>query len=353
MKAIRLRRFKLGNPFRYVRDCINRFSAWLQVRIDETLEDLPDMLRAFSSSYGNLREETHKERLERLNRWFVKRDQMYFGRWDPYCVRNLVGLADFYRAEHRFWEAEKYYQRAVAILERHSLQPGDLRLGDTYTKIAHFYRQYAKNDLAIAFYHKSIAGNAQQFGEDAIELTADLRCLAEVCLGSGDGEQALQAYMRELAIKEKVLGPSHMDLTGLLTEIIRAAHATGNHTLAARCEEQWRLVNSVGMVEDALGKDHHAVARDLEPLAAFYHKCGKYEIASRLEKQARLVRLAYKVQGADYPGLIRDLRELADLYEKRDEPGDATVAFRARARADHGARIRQERGNNANTGIWR
>ena len=159
--------------------------------------------------------------------------------------------------------------------------------------------------------------------------------------------------MRELAIKEKVLGPTHVDLTSLLTEITRACHATGNETLAARCEEQWRLIQSVSIIEEALGKDHHSVARDLEPLAAFYHKCGKYEIARGLEDRVRLVRLAYKVQGADYPGLIRDLRELAALYERRNEPGDATAAFRLKARADHIARIRMERGNRANTAIWR
>ncbi|HEY9870885.1 MAG TPA: tetratricopeptide repeat protein [Candidatus Obscuribacterales bacterium] len=331
---------------------LRALSDFIDELLEDALEDLPEMLRELAGSYGKLREETPEERHERLLKQFIKRDRILFGKKDRYCARSLMNLADFYRSRRRLGEAEQYYVRALEILELH-LRCGDPALSEAYSKVAGFYRQYAQDELSATLYRKAIAGKAKQFGEDAPELVPDLRGLAEACLDMRRYEEALEAYLRELAIKEKALGPSHPELCAVLAEILRAFREASDASRAERYKEQLKLIEAVNVVEGGLGREHRAVAAELERLAAFYRKDGKYDFCRLLEERARLARLADKVRGGDYPGLVRDLRELADLYERRNEPGDATAAFRLRARADHIVAIRRERGKNADISVLR
>jgi hypothetical protein len=105
-----------------------------------------------------------------------------------------------------------------------------------------------------------------------------------------------------------------------------------------------QLLISLHISEDALGKDHNAVAGDLRRLSAFFATQGKIIAASELAERSRKIMLLNKVDGVDYPGIERDLLEVADWLEQRNQDADRTVAFHMRKRAERIAEKRLSKG---------
>ncbi|HNB25126.1 MAG TPA: hypothetical protein PKZ32_22080, partial [Candidatus Melainabacteria bacterium] len=98
--------------------------------------------------------------------------------------------------------------------------------------------------------------------------------------------------------------------------------------------EHLRLLIALHISEEALGEDHRAVAGDLRKLASFLALRGKDQLAEQLLWRARMISLLNKVAGFDYPGIERDLLQVAEWLESRNQGADRTVAFHMRKRVE-------------------
>ena len=71
----------------------------------------------------------------------------HFGEHDPCLATSLNNLAEFYRAQGRYTEAEPLYQRARAITEK-PFGPEHPNVTPTLNNLAELYRAQGRNEDA-------------------------------------------------------------------------------------------------------------------------------------------------------------------------------------------------------------
>ncbi len=143
----------------------------------------------------------------------------------------LNSLAELYRAQGRYVEAEPLYQRSLEILEK--------TLGTEHRNVA-----TGLNNLAILYY-------AQGRYVDAEPL-----------------------FKRSLEIREKALGPEHPDVATSLNNLAALYNAQGRY---ADAEPLYK--RSLAIREKALGPEHPKVATGLNNLAGLYWNRGQIALA--------------------------------------------------------------------------
>lgn len=332
------------------------FAASIPGRIEELISDfaesIPEMLDEFSRDYGGKRIESEDQRLERLYKQFLRRDQIMFGKHHYYSARTMLSLADFYKERRRYGEARVWYVRAVAVLENH-FQPGEPRLTEAYRKAARYYEAYYQHDVSESFYNKAIESASREPGDKKGVSADDLRGLTRVRWAQAKFALVEESLLAELALVETECGVLDERLFSLVTELARLYRDWGKEKEELRANLRFNRLVSVSIGVKALGSDNPALMRDLEALHSFLLPEGNQKTLSLLSDWIKLLRLVRKVSGADYPGLPSDLRALADLYDKRAQGGDLTVAFHLRAKAKHILEARKQPGNRSGSRSWR
>lgn len=119
---------------------------------------------------------------------------------------------------------------------------------------------------------------------------------------------ALPLIKLALAIREKVLGPEHLNTSKLLNNLAEIYRITGVHVQAEALYKR-----SLTIREKILGTEHLETAASLNNLAALYVETGAYQQAEPLLKRALAIR--EKVLGPEHPHTARVLHNLASLYK--------------------------------------
>jgi tetratricopeptide (TPR) repeat protein len=130
--------------------------------------------------------------------------------------------------------------------------------------------------------------------------------LADAYLASGQVKDAIAAYKRVAADRERALGPDHLDTARAQNSLGTAYQRAGKTVPAERAFEQAR-----SGFERTLGPRHPEALRNRAELALVYHQLGRYGDARALLRDTvgRLQRIA----PANDP-LVANLREiLADI----------------------------------------
>lgn len=179
----------------------------------------------------------------------------------------------------------------------------------------------------------------------------------------GDFQQAESCYERALDIREKVLGPDHLQVANSLHNLgilrynqSRYAEADSIHHRALKIREQYygyrhpevaRSLNALGVLywaqgqydlaedyykrslaiwKETLGPNHRRVADCLNNLGNLYWQQGRYGDA---EIQYRLsLNILIDTLGEDHPDVARGLNNLAILYRKQGRYNDAEPLYR-------------------------
>ena len=133
-----------------------------------------------------------------------------FGEEDPHVAAARNNLAELYRLQRRFDEAEKLYAVAAAALEKH-------------------------------------------YGPSHPAAGAAVHNLAGCKLSRGDFAGAYRAYAAAAAKKKKALGANHPDYAATLFHMAEAKRAGGDHAAAATLlEESVRVLDASGQGESAV-----------------------------------------------------------------------------------------------------
>lgn len=315
---------------------LSRFSAAkkaVEEHINEFIEEFPNFLDVLAEGYRNKESPDEYTRKERLFKRFIQHDKILFGKKSVYRVHSLWSMAEFYREHYRYGEAEKFYCTAVALLlssiEEEQRLPFEFR-----HKLSHFIAfldNYNKTADAELLQRRLMAETSQS--ATAREKADDHALLALLCLKNGKEQEAATFFKQARDLIEPILGPDSAELVDYLyAQKFVFERANVSQSFLADCKKHLHLLEILCIMDRALGNDHHSSIPALDELKSYYLAKGKIDLAERIALRREIAFLAAKVKSGDYPGVVRDLKKLSELYEARKEGADATLAFHARAR---------------------
>lgn len=136
-------------------------------------------------------------------------------------------------------------------------------------------------------------------------------------------DDAIAYYKRALAIREKALGPDHVDVARTLNDL-----GGFYRTLTRHREAEQMIRRALAIREKALGMEDADVAQTVNDLGDVYYTLGQYALAESLFKRAIAIR--EKVLGPNDPYIAESLVNLGALYNDLGRYGDAeAIAKRA------------------------
>lgn len=192
-------------------------------------------------------------------------------------IKLLTSYGDVYMAQGTLADAQKQYERALAINDK-TFGPTDPRFSSTIL-----------NNLGIA---------QQQQGAFA---------------------ESVRTYKRALAIDEVALGPDHPLLAMVLVNI-GVGMAEGGDYDGGRPYD----LRALAILEKALGPDHPDVGAVVDNIGAGYLAQGRYDEARPY--QLRAITIFEKSKGPDDPYLAGALANLGVAYLAQDKLDDARAA---------------------------
>ena len=229
----------------------------------------------------------------------------------------------------RYAEAEDILQAAVKAAEKTGKQ--DRRLVISLNNLAIVYdrqRKYTraeppyKRSLAI---HEISAGSARrEIGASLLDLANSISTMAEHDLAHGnDHANAQRLFQQALAIKEKVQGAKHPDVSVCLSRLAQVYQKQGKY---AKAESLFR--RALAIVEDAVGggrlPENPSLVWRLNNLAQLYLSQGNYKKAEPLFRRA--LETVERGNGPEHPFVAGVLNDQAKLY--RDQGHYAEAKFR-------------------------
>jgi tetratricopeptide (TPR) repeat protein len=149
-----------------------------------------------------------------------------FGGQDARLATSLNQLAEVYKVQKKYADAEPLYKRCLDIRER-TLAPDNMDLLASRFDLAALYYNQGHWDKAESLYKRFLASDEKALGVDHLAVTRDLMNLAGFYYARGRYDQAEPVYERCLASLEKALGPSHPSLVQVLenyAELLRKSN---------------------------------------------------------------------------------------------------------------------------------
>lgn len=190
---------------------------------------------------------------------------------------NEAGLDAFQRGD--LIAAEQHFGRAIEEAER--ADPSGLSVAKSLNNLAETYRAQHRYAEAEGVYRHALAVKEQALGAKHPEVAISLSNLAGLRYVLGDFASAERLFKRALAILEATLGPDHLEAAKVLGNLAAVSYMQG------RCVEAEALYRSALVIrENTLGPRHPDVARTLMNLATVCRALGRGEEAEGLLTRA-------------------------------------------------------------------
>ncbi len=257
-------------------------------------------------------------------------------------IVSLGNLGDTVRALHRDGEAETLYLEAVAVADE--LRRGDdLLILEPLKILAWFYQRRHRYADAERAYERGLAITGYVFGGDHPQGVPYLTALAELArLGARyrEGEGLIRRALTIVQHGRDDLGPGlaaiFLDLAWFLQVTGREAAAEAVTQEAVRIlgkaprEAEELVRTALDVREGALGADHPSVAALLDHLALVLEVQGRLGEAGALRQRA--LRITEDALGEGHLNLVPSLRGYAGLLRRMGREADARL-LEARAAA--------------------
>ncbi len=132
----------------------------------------------------------------------------------------------------------------------------------------------------------------------------------------GEYAQAEPLFVRALAIRERALGPDHLDVATSLNELAVLYEHQGRYA-----EAEPLYLGAIAIREKALGPDDPDLAESLNDLAVLYQDQGRYADSEPLHLRALAIK--EKTYGHEDRAVAVSLSNLANLYERQGRAPEA------------------------------
>ena len=241
----------------------------------------------------------------------------------------LGSLVDLYRETGRYGEAEPLARRAVDITEK-ELGPQNSAVADQLNGLGLLQAELGRYAEAETLLKRAIAINKATIGSDHPDSAKPIVNLATVYQATGRVADAESLFRRALSIWESVLGPNHPYIASGSNNLAQLYDATGRY---AEAEPLYR--RAIAITEKAFGPEHPDLAIWRNNLATNFWSTGRYAEAEPLFQS--VLAIMVKSLPPDHPNLATARENYAavlDALGRREE----AAALRAEAET-----IRQQR----------
>lgn len=209
-------------------------------------------------------------------------------------------------------------------LEEEALDLRESEFGDDHIEVAanlnslgRVYRLLARDEEAELVHRRELAIRESQLGQHHPDVADSLSALAKVLWNRGSSDEAESLMRRALAIRETALGPDSLESADSTWELARLLEQQ------ERYEEGERLLRRTLRIRRAqLGEDHYQVADALAELGRMSALGGRFEEAEELLRQA--ITVTEVVLPPEHPKRAERHVTLGMLY-KFQERYDAAV----------------------------
>jgi CHAT domain-containing protein/Tfp pilus assembly protein PilF len=167
-----------------------------------------------------------------------------------------------------------------------------------------------KYDEAIPLVEHALEIRERVLGPEHLDVAYSLTGLGILYGQRSDYAKAEPFYQRALTIIEKVKGPEHPSLVTYLNNLANHYRNRGDY---AKAEPLYQ--RALTIIEKALGPEHPHFANSLDNLANLYSDRGDYAKAEPLYQRA--LTIIEKVLGPEHPDFADSLHDLANLYSDR------------------------------------
>lgn len=158
------------------------------------------------------------------------------------AARAMVDLAELYRAQARFAEAESLFRRAVAVIEAVPGAPARA-LVRPLNSLALVYRAQGQYGDAEPLCRRALALAETHIGADHAATASVVANLLTVYLAQGRYGEAAPLFQRSVTLKERLLGPQHPDLASSLNNYAAFLRKTQNEREAVAWEARARAIS--------------------------------------------------------------------------------------------------------------
>ncbi len=193
-------------------------------------------------------------------------------RWLWAVLVCLVLWPAFAEAQQEAWERhmraaiepyqQGHYAKAVtqiqdALRAAEAFGPDDPRLATSLNNLAELYRLQGRYEEAEPLNKRALAIREKVLGPEHSEVATSLNNLAVIYLKQGRYAEAEPLYKRSLAIVEKALGAEHPNVAGSLNNLGEFYRLQGRY---AEAEPLYK--RSLAIVEKAVGAEERRVAKE-------------------------------------------------------------------------------------------
>jgi tetratricopeptide (TPR) repeat protein len=164
----------------------------------------------------------------------VKSEEIH-GPLNPRLATALNNLAEFYRVQGEFSQAEPYYWRAITIDEQ-ALGPDHVNLARDLNNLALLYRAQGRYADAEPLCQRALEIKDKLVGPEHPSMMTVVGNLLAVYLAQGKYVEAEPLYRRSLSLKAKAFGPDHPNFTTSLANYTALLRKTRGDAEAAKLE---------------------------------------------------------------------------------------------------------------------
>ncbi|MCI8364183.1 MAG: tetratricopeptide repeat protein [Eubacterium sp.] len=144
-------------------------------------------------------------------------------------------------------------------------------------------------------------------GPEHLEMAEIDSELAEVYINQGRYKEAEELNQKSLSIREKVLGEEHPDTAAGYNNLAVVYESQGRYKEAEELNKK-----SLSIREKVLGEGHPQTAESYSNLALVYESQGRYKKAEELHLKS--IRIKEKVLGEEHPDTVASYNNLAVVY---------------------------------------
>ena len=247
----------------------------------------------------------------------------------------LTDIANLFRHQGRYAEAEPLYVRALGINEK-VLGPEHPDTARSLNNLAELWQSQGRYAEAEPLYRRALAIREKTLGPEHPNTAASFNNLAGLWRSQGRYAEAEPPFRRALEIHQKALGPEHPTTAGSLNNLALLYDNQGRYA-----EAEPLYVRALEIYEKALGAEHPNTAASLNNLAGLYESQGRYAEAEPLYRRA--LEIKERALGPEHPDVAVVAGNLAATLHKLNRHAEA-AELEARARAIREKRAARERG---------
>lgn len=270
-------------------------------RQSQTLTSLAELYR-LQGKYDNA---------EKLLKRALKISESTCGKSSNEMAQSLNNLARLYLTAGKYKEAEQLYSQAMGIAEN-AYSPQAAVLAYSYSGLAACFQNKGEYAKAEDLYKRGLETRENSAQVEDGEIAESYCNLATLYCSQGRYDEAEPLYKKAISLLENKFGAQHAYLANSLNSLASLYAAKGRYASATPLYKR-----ALSISEDALGQQHPSVADSLNGLAALHCAMENYSAAEPLI--IRAMRIRKTIVGTKHVFYADSLNKLAELYRKQQK----------------------------------